>query len=802
MSAARGPKPSIAPKPKVTAELNGNQGGHINGNLLTSDSEPEDELEIQNNTNQEGAVGEEQPNSSILKPDVHQEVTEEETPEEEDGTQKMDEDGRLTDSGLTEEEVVEMVETELTEHMDDEGCDAGEALADTDGLSVGDISVNSTEGEAGCCSAEDRHSDKKRKMMLKVQIQEDGDKYDCSADDLTESLTEELGFTDDRDAQTPLSDGEEGDNPAPDFGLKFGYAHKMKDKIEHLRNVHFYDFVPEVHKLVYDPANKHVAAEADRTHEPYYVSSEDIINRELMQRNNKPESPERTGGGGAPAGKRKETTENGQSSEDYVAVGNNGYSCLGSDKNKVTMYQRFPSVPAEEPAQALLDHLDFQPRFRLVSISVPTDTDSSLTSSLSEIQLLSPNDSDLFRDDSDLDGDIVPFLEDSEQDVTDEPVYEEPRHSSEGDDVVCFDRRSTETRSRSHLHRLKNNTAEMGAPFAPRTYVSGIGQPAPSGSPMFTMMNRTYVKPQYLSLYPRSISMEGQDMPLGAYSLMEGFPRQGGAISSSGSFSRVSPLSSSGLSTPTSVVDIPPPFELAYITKRPITKSSPTLFVEGDSSEKNKKKKSSIKRFLLLKFGKRKTDSKPVAEVGQSASKPAAEPGLHAPSRLLDLDQHSVSGSPQLNLRSVSKPHLSPEPAAKFLLYKDGKRKGSSVAFLNRSVVRVESFEDRSRVPFTSLPLTKPRSISFPNTDTSDYENVPAISSDYENLQIPQRRPVRQPPFPDFFDRSSRVLSSANETDGYVDMSSLPGFRSKTETPEQETERCVNKATNVDTLHC
>lgn len=324
--------------------------------------------------------------------------------------------------------------------------------------------------------------------------------------------------------------------------------------------------------------------------------------------------------------------------------------------------------------------------------------------------------------------------------------------------------------------------------------MSGFGQPAMSSSPMLSsMLNKSYAKPHYLSLYPRSLSMEGQDTSVGAYSYREGSPRLGGAICSSGSFSRCSPLSSSGLSTPTSVVDIPPPFDLAYITKRPITKSSPSLFIEGDSSEKNRKKKSSIKRFLMLKF-RRKTDSKPVVDVNPSSFKASAEPSHHIPSRLLSPDRHSISSSPRLNSRSVSTPHVSPEPASKFLF---SKTKGSSVAFLNRSVVRVESFEDRSRVPFTPLPLTKPRSISFPNTDTSDYENVPAISSDYENVQVPQRRPVRQPPFADFFGRPCRVLSSANETDGYVDMSSLPGFKSQTQSPEEETERYVKKTTRV-----
>lgn len=833
MSAARGPKPSIAPKPKVTPELNGNQGGCINGGLLTSDGEVDDETENDlNKAVADRSPAEKQLNAYILNSppkDVQNvsqgaedgEVTEEEKEEEEDMIQKMDEDWRLTDSALTEEvdsletlwvsdagltadseEVVEMVDTDMTEDMDAEGCDAGEALADTDGLSVGDISVNSIDEEAGCYSADSRH--------MKERRDETGD---CTADDLTESLTDEPGLlvnenTKDTDTQQVfLTDGEEKEE-APDCGitcniLKFRCGHKMKEKGENLQNICFYDFIPEDQKQICDTAKRHVDAEDDPTHEPYYVSTEDIINREMPRNNKLPEAPQKlssVNSSGVSAGKYEETAENGQrqcvSSEDYVEIVNNGYSSHNSDENKLRRCQKRTTVKTDKPkaqtAEALLNHLDCQPRFRLVSISVPTDTDTSLTSSLSDSQLLSPSDSDVFRDEDDLEGHIVPFLDDTtdtEQDISDEHVYEEPGHSSEGENVFPFDKRTTEIRSRSLSHRINNNVADMGVQFAQRPYMSGFGQPALSSSPMLgSMLHKSYAKPHYLSLYPRSLSMEAQDTPLGIYSYREGSPRQGGAICSSGSFSRCSPLSSSGLSTPTSVVDIPPPFDLAYITKRPITKSSPSLFIEGESSEKCRKKKSSIKRFLMLKF-RRKTESKLVADVNPSFFKSSAESSHHMPSRLLDLDRHSISSSPQLNSRSTSKPHVSPEPASSFLFYKDSKRKGSSVAFLNRSVVRVESFEDRSRVPFTPLPLTKPRSISFPNADTSDYENVPAISSDYENLQVPQRRPVRQPPFTDFFDRPSRVLSSANETDGYVDMSSLPGFKHKPQSPEEETER-------------
>ncbi|XP_054473877.1 FYVE, RhoGEF and PH domain-containing protein 5-like isoform X2 [Anoplopoma fimbria] len=844
MSATRGPKPSIAPKPKVTLELNGNQGGCVNGSLLNSDDEVDEEHDTENGLNKvvaDGLPAEEQFNVYILKSPQKNvqgsedgEVVEEEKEEEENMIQKVDEDWKLTDSALTEEvdsletlwvsdagftadleDAVEMVDTDVTEDMDAEGCDAGEALADTDGLSVGDISVNSIDEVAGCYSIENGDM---RERQENLQIKED-ETGDCTADDLSESLTDEPGLISngnmkDTDTQQVfLTDGEEKEEEAaPDWGitcniLKFKCGHKVKEKDENLQNVSFYNFIPEDQKQVCDTTKRLVAVVDDPTHEPYYVSSEDIIERELISRNNKAhglsQSPlSSVNSSGVSAGNYEATAENGQtecvSSEDYVEVGHRlEFSSYNRDENNIKAYLKMTEELKAQRTEDLFDRVDYQPRFRLVSISVPTDTDTSLTSSLSESQLFSPSDSDVFEED--LEGHIVPFLDnttDTEPDISEENVYEEPGRRLEGESVFPSDKTTAEMRSCSLSHRINNNVAEFGGHFVQRPYTSGFGQPGLSSSPLISSTrHKSNSKPHYLSLYPRSLSMEGQDMPLGIYRYRDGSPRQGGAICSSGSFSRCSPLSSSGLSTPTSVMDIPPPFELAYITKRPITKSSPSLLIEGDSPEKNRKKKSSIKRFLMLKF-RRKTESKSV-DVNPSLFRSSAESNHHTPSRLLDLERRSLSGSPQLNSRSTSKPHVSSEPASTFLLYKDNKRKGNSVAFLNRNVVRVESFEERSRVPFTPLPLTKPRSISFPNTDTSDYENVPAISSDYENLQVPQRRPVLQAPYTDFFDRPSRVLSSANDTDGYVDMSSLPGFKSTTQSPEQETESAYTEAYNV-----
>uniref|UniRef100_A0A3Q4C125 FYVE, RhoGEF and PH domain containing 5b n=1 Tax=Mola mola TaxID=94237 RepID=A0A3Q4C125_MOLML len=730
-------------------------------------------------------------------------VTEGEKEEEEDEIQKMDEDWGLTDSALAEEvdsletlwisdaghtaDSEEVVDTDLTEDTDAEGCDAGEALADADGLSVGDISASNIEEAAGCFSV--------KKRQGTIEIKEE-DTAECAADDLTESLKDKP--VDDTDTQILLPDRQEKDEKsAPECDIacnNLKFSQEKKESGKNQLNIIFDDFTPEHQESVGDTTETQ-AVEDDPAHEPYYVSSDEIINTEFMPSDNDPPENAFTPGK-LPAlsnreiseGKYQGSAKHRPFSEDYVEIANNGYSCNNNDANKVRN-QKWVKT------EGVLNHLDCQPRLRLVSISVPADTETSLTSSFSESELLSPNDSDV----SDLEGHIVPFLDDTtdtEQDVSDEHVYEDPGHSSEGESVFLFDKRSADSRSCSLSQRLHNNVPEMGAQFGQRPYMSGFEQPALSSSPMLSSKQKTYTKPLYLSRYPRSLSMEGQDMSRGVYSCMEGSPRVGGAICLSGGSSRCSPLSSSGLSTPTSVVDIPPPFELAYITKRPITKSSPSLFIEGDSSEKNRKKKSSIKHFLMLKF-KRKPDSKPVVDVNPLSFKSSAESSYHTPSRLLDLDRHSISHSPQLGSRSVSKPCISPEPPSKFLFHENSKGRGNSVAFLNRSIIRVESFEDRSRAPYTPLPLTKPRSISFPNTDTSDYENVPAISSDYENVQVPQQRPVRQVPFPDFFDRPSRALSSANETDGYVDMSSLPGFKSKTQSHDQETERYVNRTTVV-----
>ncbi|KFO79819.1 FYVE, RhoGEF and PH domain-containing protein 5, partial [Cuculus canorus] len=290
-------------------------------------------------------------------------------------------------------------------------------------------------------------------------------------------------------------------------------------------------------------------------------------------------------------------------------------------------------------------------------------------------------------------------------------------------------------------------------------------------------------------LYPRSYSVEGRDIPVAVYRESDGCVLDDGRIKrtednlslpcvngSSGNFSQRNHLSSCGVSTPSSVVDIPPPFELAYITKKPITKSSPSLLIENDSPDKySKKKKSSFKRFLTLKF-KKKTESKVHVDVNVSSSRSSSESSYHGPLRLMELDRRSLSSSPQLKSH-VGKFRASESPSA-VLFYKDGKRKGTHKSF-NRSVSRVESFEDRSRPPFMPLPLTKPR------------------SSEYENIQIPPRRSTRAGTFTEFFEDPSRALSAANENDGYVDMSSFTGFENKQQPTDQETESAYTEPYKV-----
>ncbi|KAM9758647.1 FYVE, RhoGEF and PH domain-containing protein 5b isoform 2-T2 [Menidia menidia] len=816
-SRARGPKPFIAPKPRVTDLLNGNQEEFSDGSAITSDGEVEEDRETLNGRNEviiDTVSTEKQHATNIFKctrtdvqtvskrhPEREEAKEENKEREEEDVIKKMNDNWRITEEAdsletlwvsdarlkVDLEEAEVRTDADVTEDMGYEVCDAGEALADTDGLSVGSISVNSADEDARYYSAYSQDA-----KQEKLQIRQDG-----TADDLTESLTEEPPGILVKGNITEEDEEDEEEEKEEEAGLGCGFTcnilqlkcgYRMNEKGEK-----WY----ENQDQNCDSKRRHADSEEEKAHEPFYICSTDIISRELRPETTLTVTSLPSLNGIAVAARKCEKREENGQIEDYLG-GSDEYSKSHDNDIKVSL---IPSVQTEDDqpkeVEDVLNELDCPLRFRQVIVSVPTDTDTSLTSSLSGSQLLSPNDSDVFRDEDDLDGHIVPFLDETtemEQDTSDEHVYEEPGQDLHAKNFFLLDRKTIGIRSQSLSHRITNNVEDVGVQLLQKSYKSGFGQPALSSSPMLSSTrHKSYSKPHYLALYPRSISMEGKDTSLCVYRDGSLGQRQRDAVCPSESFS---PLSSSALSTPTSLVDIPPPFELAYITKKPITKSSPSLLTGGDLSDKSRKKKSSLKRFLMLKFG-RKADNKPRVDIKPTSCESSAGCSHRTASRLLDLDRRSVSSSPQMSSRLANRPHVSSELTSTFLFYEESKRKGNSVAFLNRSVVRVESFEDRSRVPFIPLPLTKPRSISFPNTDTSDYENVPAISSDYENVQVPQRRPVRQLPLTDFFDRPGRVLSAANETDGYVDMSSLPGFEAKPQSPEQESESAYTEAYNV-----
>ncbi|XP_041417650.1 FYVE, RhoGEF and PH domain-containing protein 5 isoform X2 [Xenopus laevis] len=386
---------------------------------------------------------------------------------------------------------------------------------------------------------------------------------------------------------------------------------------------------------------------------------------------------------------------------------------------------------------------------------------------------------------------------------TQRPYCTGEKNGCEGENhLLNVDRKNIVTRTRSYSGKIPGNVPETVPEETGAEFDSQLSNSEKKA--IREKMDKKPIeagralprKPSRFIPYPRSYSVEGRENTVSLYiesDMVVNFSSPY-LISSSGSFSQRNHHSSSGMSTPSSVVDIPPPFELASITKKPITKSSPSLLIENECSEKcNKKKKLSFKRFLTLKF-KKKTENKVHVEVNVSSPRSSSESSYHGAARHMDTDRRSLGNSPQLQARSGL--HFRPDSPSAMLFYKDMKRKGTSKAF-NRSVARVESFEDRSRPPFMPLPLTKPRSISFPNADTSDYENIPAMNSDYENIQIPPQRPARAGTFTEFFEDPCRALSSANENDGYVDMSSFNTFEIKQLTADQEAESAYTEPYKV-----
>ncbi|XP_058647926.1 FYVE, RhoGEF and PH domain-containing protein 5 isoform X2 [Onychostoma macrolepis] len=567
------------------------------------------------------------------------------------------------------------------------------------------------------------------------------------------------------------------------------------------------------------PKDSEIATEGTSNQEPYYVSSNDVA--ELEEEQEKLEN-----GVSQPASEGQEMAKN-EEVDDYADIKDNDgddqhvecvssedYVEIGDEDEPVNMERKTKGKSIRERSarrgQAQLSQRNScQPRLRLCNITVPADLDVGRTPELTN-RVVFAHTTEAFEEDiEELDCHIVPFFEDSDTE-SEEHIYEEAGFDSEGENFISLDRKSIVTRSRSLSGKVPGYVPETvpeetGTEYQSHDYYTvaldqnGVPHPKLSDE---TEENRVIpsLKPRRFLLSPRSLSVEGRDLPFPGYFEGEKSPRVECrlqrkddtlslpcVITSSGSFSQRSHQSSSGVSTPTSLVDIPPPFELAYITKRPVTKSSPSLLIQHESPDNPQKKKTSFKRFLALKF-KKKSESKARGDGSVRSSRSSSESSHHGPIRVLELDRRSTSDSPQLQSR-VGKPQRNSEIPTTFLLYKERQRRqGAPKSYSNRGIARVESFEDRSRPPFMPLPLTKPRSISFPSADTSDYENIPAINSDYENIQIPHGRPTRAVTITEFFDDHNRTAAPANENDGYVDMNSFAGIENKPTTQEQDPE--------------
>ncbi|XP_026111262.1 FYVE, RhoGEF and PH domain-containing protein 5-like isoform X1 [Carassius auratus] len=567
------------------------------------------------------------------------------------------------------------------------------------------------------------------------------------------------------------------------------------------------------------PVDSEIATEGTSNQEPYYVSSDDVA--ELEEEQEKLENCD-----SQPASEGQEMEKN-EEVDDYADIKDNDgddqqvecvssedYVEIGDEDEPVNMERKTKCKSIRERsarrAQADLSQRNScQPRLRLCNITVPADLDVGRTPELTN-RVVFAHTTEAFEEDiEELDCHIVPFYEDSDTE-SDEHIYEEAGFDSEGENFISLDRKSVVTRSRSLSGKVPGYVPETvpeetGTEYQSHDYYTvaldqnGVPHPKLSDETEANCVIPS-LKPRRFLLSPRSLSVEGRDLPFSGHFEGEKSPREECrlqkkddtlslpcVITSSGSFSQRSHQSSSGVSTPTSLVDIPPPFELAYITKRPVTKSSPSLLIQHESPDNPQKKKSSFKRFLALKF-KKKSESKARGDGSVRSSRSSSESSHHGPIRVLELDRRSTSGSPQLQSH-VGKPQRNSEIPTTFLLYKERQRRqGAPKSYSNRGIARVESFEDRSRPPFMPLPLTKPRSISFPSADTSDYENIPAMNSDYENIQIPHGRPTRAVTITEFFDDHNRTSAPANENDGYVDMNSFAGIENKPTTQEQDPE--------------
>ncbi|XP_067360612.1 FYVE, RhoGEF and PH domain-containing protein 5 isoform X2 [Channa argus] len=487
------------------------------------------------------------------------------------------------------------------------------------------------------------------------------------------------------------------------------------------------------------------------------------------------------------------------SSEDYVEIGEED-----EEEEKEKKHIRGKSAKERTAKREQAQRRSCQPRLRLCNITVPPDLDLGRTPELTN-RVVFAHTTEAFEEDiEELDCHIVPYYGTDSDD--EEHIYEEAGFDSEGENFVTLDRKTIVTRSRSYSGKVPGYVPETvpeetGTEYQTHDYCTVAldknSEPVSHSQKPGVNCLIPSTKSRRFLLY--SQSADGQEFSLSTptdinESLKDEIRMKRRddnlslpcVIASSGSFSQRSHQSSSGVSTPTSLVDIPPPFELAFITKRPVTKSSPSLLIHHEPSDIPKKKKSSFKRFLTLKF-KRKADSKGFSDGSVRSSRSSSESSHHGPVRVIELDRRSTGSSPQLQSRLVNPKQRPLDLPSTFLLYHDQQRVKSGPKTYGRGVSRVESFEERSRRSAMPLPLTKPRSISFPSADTSDYENIPAMSSDYENIQIPGR-PTRSHTVTEFFEDTNRTALAFNENDGYVDMNSFPGIDTKPQTSKAETE--------------
>ncbi|XP_041813835.1 FYVE, RhoGEF and PH domain-containing protein 5 isoform X2 [Chelmon rostratus] len=550
--------------------------------------------------------------------------------------------------------------------------------------------------------------------------------------------------------------------------------------------------------------------------EPYYVSSDDVDKLEDKQSLSVPgETEEAT----EQSDEHKEKAKGNESADEYAdiddslctkaddfdqCVSSEDYVEIGDeDEEEETEKKHIKGKSAKERTakreQAFLSQrASCQPRLRLCNITVPADLDLGRTPELTN-RVVFAHTTEAFEEDiEELDCHIVPYYEDTDSD-SEEHIYEEAGFDSEGENFVTIDRKTIVTRSRSYSGKVPGYVPETvpeetGTEYQTHDYctvaMDKTNEPLGHSQQPGTNCLIPSMKSRRFLLYSRSA--EGPELSLTTpleigQSLKDEIRMKRKddtlslpcVITSSGSFSQRSHHSSSGVSTPTSLVDIPPPFELAYITKRPVTKSSPSVLIQHEPNDIPKKKKSSFKRFLALKF-KKKTDSKGFSDGSVRSSRSSSESSHHGPVRVIELDRRSTGSSPQLQSHIVNPQQRPLDLPSSFVHHQRRKSYG-------RGISRVESFEERSRRSVMPLPLTKPRSISFPSADTSDYENIPAMSSDYENIQIPGR-PTRSHTVTEFFEDPNRSTVPCNENDGYVDMNSFPGIDSKLQMSKADAE--------------